>query len=521
MSARDIFIPAAGTYFLAITDARTLALDGNPPVGADPNNPAFEYYASITPQPMPTPKALTVTANTVAVDDVLDPGAIRFYTVGLGTGLNDIVLDAPTGALSATDAIKASVVVLDNGVFRGVGTEHLVSGAPVPAEAIVGGFATGDTTLVVADTESDWALAATPFHLTITTADATPLAASGTASAPFATNHPIRPTTDLAWFYFDVTAAGDTDGLALSFEVPVDVVLVDQNFDIVAPFTWLAGAPAGHTMTSYAGLVRFPTPGRYYIGVYAPGGAPGDPIVATSQYQRLALVTAVPDAGIGGVPKAAFGAFAFVFDPKTDVWEYFDGDDDGDGSGPITVDYYAPGAAFGRLDPLDVATPSAATLPPDPTPIFEDVFPEGAGMVGRILLDDATPRYVGHVRLAALGNFDLDFGKQAYTDLGTLAPGATATATNTHVIPIDFPDRYLVRTPPGAQLTITLHAETSAASFSLALLDASEAAVQTVVTGPGDAIVTAEATHGWTAVAIRSTALDAETYDLSVAVTTP
>jgi hypothetical protein len=454
---------------------------------------------------------------------VLDPGAIRFFTVALGTGLNDIVLAAPTAAVSATDAIKASVVVLDNGVFRGVGTEHLVAGAPVPAEAIVGGFATGDTALVVADTESDWALEATPFHLAITTADATLLAANGTASGSFVTSHPTAPTTDLAWFYFDVAAAGDSDGLALSFDVPVDAVLVDQNFDIVAPFTWVAGAPAGHTMTSYAGLVRFPTPGRYYLGVYAPGGAPGDSIVATSQYRRIVPHTVLPDGGISATPDAAFGAYAFVFDPKTDVWEYFDGggSDTGIGTGPITIGYYAAGAAFGRLDPLDVATPGTATLPPDPTPIFEDVIPQDGGLVGRILLDDATPRYLAHARPATLGNFDLDFGKQSYTDLGTLAPGATATATSTHAIPVDSPDRYLVRTPPGSHLTITLHAATSAASFSLALLDASETAVQTLVAGPGDAIATAQATHGWTALAIRSTALDAETYDLTVAVATP
>ena len=166
-SKRDLFVPAAGTYVLAITDSRSLVL-GASPAGADPNAAPFEYYVSITALPMPTPTPLALTGNQVVVTDKLAPGAVKLYTVPMGPSTADVVLEAPAGAVAPGDTVVASVVLLVDHVLRAVGTEHFGTTTTLPAEVVVTGIASGASTLVVADTESDWGLDPTPFRLSIT-----------------------------------------------------------------------------------------------------------------------------------------------------------------------------------------------------------------------------------------------------------------------------------------------------------------------------------------------------------------
>src|SRR6185312_13613939 len=47
MSKRQIFLPAAGEYAVAVTDSRTLILNDLAPAGAADGQPDFEYYMSI------------------------------------------------------------------------------------------------------------------------------------------------------------------------------------------------------------------------------------------------------------------------------------------------------------------------------------------------------------------------------------------------------------------------------------------------------------------------------------------
>ncbi len=172
-SKRDVFLPAAGSYVLAIADSRSLVLGGSP-VGADDNNPAFEYYASITAQALPTPTPLAFTAGKVVVTDALAPGAVRFYAPAASKAFDDAVLEMPPGAVDPADAVGASVVVLANNAVKAVGVDHVVAMVTVPAEAIAGGIASTDAVVVVVDPEYDWDLDATPFRLTITTSDTAP-----------------------------------------------------------------------------------------------------------------------------------------------------------------------------------------------------------------------------------------------------------------------------------------------------------------------------------------------------------
>ena len=518
---RDLFVPSAGTYVLAIADSRSLVL-GASPAGADANAPAFEYYVSITAQPIPQPTALTLTGGKAVVTGTLDPGSVKFYTMAMGHGLNDVTMEAPPAGPDPSDSVNASVVVLADSTFRNVGREHQViffgQAFTLPAELVEGGFTGSETALVVADTEYDWNIDPTPFRLSITTSDAMPLPTGGTATETLITNSPPSPFTTLNWFYVDVATAGQTDAFELAFNVPVDAVLLDQHARIVAPFTWLQGQPTGNTMTAYQGLIRFPQPGRYYFGVYDPAGTPGtSQIIATSSFAPLATPVVAVGTPLASVPVAAgVGATAVRFDGSTSPWDVFR--ISGTSTGAIDATYYALGDAFGRLDPVDIV--GLGSHAPDPAPLFAHTYPEAGDAVDRILLDDPSPQYYVHVRPATAGSVTFDFAAQSFTDIGTLAPPAIAMRTGSATA---TPQRYLLRTTRGDRVTLTVHPTSAAATLAVDLLANDESVLRTFsapAAGSDASLAYIQAGKGWTALQVTSSGA-AQPYTLGVAIDAP
>ena len=146
-SRRQVFLPRAGTYTIAITDTRTLLLVGGAPSG--------EYYATIDQIAMPTATALTGTSPLIKTGTTT--GDIQAYSFTPGTGTNDIQLAMPS------PQAQASAVALVGGAFRAFNDES----GPNPAHVQLTGLTASQTVTVIVDDVLNYALAPVAFTLTV------------------------------------------------------------------------------------------------------------------------------------------------------------------------------------------------------------------------------------------------------------------------------------------------------------------------------------------------------------------
>jgi hypothetical protein len=136
-SKRQVYLPKAGTYRIAVADTRTLGeYLATGTATAAPGGDDGDYYVSLTD--LGVPMIATLPANTV--NDTVDGNALRFYQSAPGTGITQASLAIPS------DLALGSVVVIVNGTLRGFADE-----TSQPARVMTGTLATGDTTFVVVD----------------------------------------------------------------------------------------------------------------------------------------------------------------------------------------------------------------------------------------------------------------------------------------------------------------------------------------------------------------------------------
>jgi hypothetical protein len=154
-SRRQIYVPKAGTYRIAIADTRTLgqyltsgASDAAP--GGDDG----DYYVSITNVGVPT--LTTLPSSTVT--GTLDDAALPFYQSAAGTGITMASVAIPS------EQVLASVVVMVNGAFRGFADE-----TSQPARVMTGTLVSGDTTFVVVDFVADISQSPSMYTLSVNT----------------------------------------------------------------------------------------------------------------------------------------------------------------------------------------------------------------------------------------------------------------------------------------------------------------------------------------------------------------
>ena len=155
-SQRQLYLPDAGTYRLAIGDTRTLheyLLEGTAAAA-----PSGEYYVSITELGAPPAEPLPVAGSMATVTGTSDGDTLAFYAVPADLGVNLATLEIPS------DLVTASVVVIVNNTLRALADE-----TAQPARAMVGGGVPGDTTLIVADHVFAMSASPTPFTLAVST----------------------------------------------------------------------------------------------------------------------------------------------------------------------------------------------------------------------------------------------------------------------------------------------------------------------------------------------------------------
>jgi hypothetical protein len=159
---RQLFLPAPGVYFLAITDTRALAIGSNPPppagAGGAAGGPDAEYYATITARAQPAPSEIPAAALVASASGSLTSDQVALFTGPFVTGSNHVLVAMPGAA-------AASVAVLDDQLVHGYADEK--AAPPQPAEVVISDIPAGHTPIIVVDTAYNYGPGAEPFTLTI------------------------------------------------------------------------------------------------------------------------------------------------------------------------------------------------------------------------------------------------------------------------------------------------------------------------------------------------------------------
>ncbi|MEO7094936.1 MAG: hypothetical protein ABI175_16880, partial [Polyangiales bacterium] len=285
---RGLYLPSAGRYAIAIADSRSLT------IGTAVGTTTTDYYVTIDQLAAPAPTLLALTGGAVTTTAQLGPEDVLFFRAPMGIGLNEVSLT--TDGSTSTGALVVSVGMAGTDVAA----ERKSTSGDTPAQTITGGIDPNEATLIVIDPEINTASVATTATLRITTHDAVPFALTG--GTAIRDNAALAPAAiaDLAEYYFDAAAAGDLIGLDISWNTPVDGVLVDEHGAVASAFSWDPGSAAfsgffdgfgNFTWDGYQGVFRAPAPGRYYFLVNDPFGVVGDDLIATSTVSTL---TATP-----------------------------------------------------------------------------------------------------------------------------------------------------------------------------------------------------------------------------------
>lgn len=494
-SKRQLFLPAAGTYAVAITDSRTLFLGGA--AGALDGAPELEYFATFTNTEITT-SALTVTAGEATSTGVLAPGEVKFFTVPMDLGFAAAILDTPA------DEITGSLVVTNvSGTanqLKAIADEDEDVGDPAFITAI--GFRTGDTTTFVADHVINTALQDVDYQLDVVTGGATALSTTGTA---------VTAPTDFAGnnvFFRDVTTANQIDGIDIAFDIPVAAQIFDENNNVFSNMTIdPSGVNPPDTMTAHAGFFRYPAPGRYYWVTF------DDNFVATEVDATSTITPTTPTVITKGTPTGnvnvnqTFESNIFSYDPviATDAWQQFTASSTGAGAGNVVLRYFDPATSFGRLD--DLATGSGTCSPDcdDTSPVFQTShLANGGTTTGRILLDDNTATYLVTANTPTpAGTINLTFARRPHTDIGS--KNATQTdaradqplSTGTVAI-----QRYLVRTARDNEVQVVA-TPTALLDVRIQQLNNDEtsrgALVNNAIAGGAETATLYQAGDGWTA----------------------
>jgi hypothetical protein len=505
-SVREIFLPRAGKYRISIADTRTLVdqVTGSGAL-ASPGSASAEYYVSLTPFDQPTPTVLPLTNGQLSTTRTKPSDQVAVLGVQLGTGLNHIELTTPS-ALTV-----GAFVVRRNGMLASIVDE--TSG---PAQALIGDIEAGDETVIVVDDVYTLLPSAVTYTLDVTASNAALLSTSGaTVTAP-ATTNTGADFANLNLFAFDVP----TENATIGFQLMWSPAIVGQIYNALGvPVAAFTNPSTMTTWTDFRGLVRFPQAGRYYFAVYAPSATSSSSLSVTSTIAELA----VPPVTQGTPQTSSIGTFrarAFTYDvgaAGSDAWHQLDVT--GSNTGGQQVSWYAPGAAFGRLDSLST---SSGTLPPEVVPLFTHSYTTAGGAIGRVVLDDPRPYYVkvNATSPTTSPTATLAFARrEAMVDLGTVATGTIVTRTGETIDP-STPERFfVVRAPVGAMVTITI-TPTSSLNTQFRRVKADETALGALInTSSGGADVeTFQQTGSWTAFVVSAAGPlnSSRTFDVTV-----
>ena len=502
-SKRQVFLPGAGVYVIAVADTRTLLT--SLPVG-DADN---AYYLSISNIAIPAPTPVPLTNGTGTVETTIASGEVKFFTAALDTGLNDVSMqtDHPD--------YEGSIVAVVNNELHSLADEvNSNPGGDFPAELVVGGVDAGDTTLLAVDSVTNLTTAPVNVEVSVTTASSVALSTTGT----MATGDAV--VNAFTFFHFDAAAANEILGLDIAWTEAVRFQIANQRGELISAGTFSRSATA--TTLGYQGLFRAPEAGRYYLVANDPTAATGDDIIATSTITAVTPVAQTFDTPTAATAPNAFNAVALDYMVSGEDWQEFNLSANA-ASGGAYAYYYDAASAYGMLNDIPLVGGNVAFS--DPLPLVELVAPPDDSDAVGLIIPTPPSRMLGVVWTEDnAGTFTAEVERRDYTDKGSVAAGTTVSDMNQTLDAMTTEHLYFIESTPRNTISITATPQ-GLLDVSLQVLNTFETAAVTRNTGLGGV---AESTSvvvpssGWVAVRVVGTGLlSTGTFNISFNVSRP
>ncbi|MCA9676816.1 MAG: hypothetical protein KC464_17410 [Myxococcales bacterium] len=430
-SHRQVYLPAAGSYALLMTDSRSLFLDAA-------GGPDACYFVTLAA--VPTPAATSLVLPVTTGQDANDVHVYKYDATTAGS-----ILDVSEYTTSST--LSPGFIVLRDDALYG----SAASGGPYWT---IGNLApTGDTVQIVVDNEYNYGLTPQHFELDAYDIGAQALPTDGSDVTVTEQNGDTGiGYVDLNYLYFDVGGAGELVQFDVTASVPVNMVIVRQDiftpdgyFDVVANIDAFGNAG----VSAFTGqFIKFLEPGRYYLATQDPAGTSGDTFTLTSTLTVVTPTALTYGTALGATALPAGGSGFHTIDFTDPVW----------------IELAATGTDWGgnvRVQAYDLT--GYGWLDHDYPAVLTSTQPAtGAAPVGRIMIGDSRDFLI---RVSATGTvgaaptYDLTIGDRAFVDLGTIEPGTPITRTgealaaSSNGATSQGVTRYLVRGTAGNSLT--------------------------------------------------------------------
>ncbi|WP_236518015.1 EB domain-containing protein [Sandaracinus amylolyticus] len=469
-ASRQIWVPTAGTYVVAVIDSRSLALESLQEQG-----PAFArpvgsedtcYFVSVEGLATPEPTAIEPGTRTGTLGDP------QFFRVtATDKTVYDVLLDAPSAS-----AQPALVLQQDGDVHAAFGGSPSVSAF---SEAI---DASGALTIVV-DHAYDYSITPVDYALVVTGNDE----ADGTVT--------ITHRDEAASFVFFEGAAGEVVRFAHEGETPIALDVINSDVTAYLAEICTTGAPC----TESESWFQLTETGRYVVVVYNPEGTAGDTYDVTFDVEHI-----TPTALTAGTASTLTLA---------DGWAFATIDTAGVEWGEIALDDLT-GTAFTAADVQIFARDEEGFLALVDTdgvlpPIEEQLE---ATSLARIWLPSQPGQVLLAVRDATAFEGDesaaVTFRERVREDV-TFTGAATETRADV-TVPASEVLYYLVRAPAAGTVTIEVTGAGTSDPFITQLTREDEADELADATGAGgtETLESVVPASGWVAYAVSAAAAD-------------
>ena len=406
-SSREVFLPKAGVYALAMTDSRSLFL-------GSAGNPDACYYTTITQVAMPA-------ATDLPADGITDTIGSDIQIYNLPAPADADILDALM--TSPSSSISPSLVFLDNGSYSQLPRSPPGSSATTRPKSSRARW--------IRPTATRWwptLSTTTRSRRSCSTLSTTNIPAQAAPTGGSTVTFPSPSTTfntyaDLSWMYFDSAADGNLTNFAMTM-ASSDTISVGIFNDDMQLLTELDGVNA------YSTWDRLPIAGRYYVAVLDTNG--DAQLDVTGDHTDVTPAPITLGTPVSGT-MSDLGQDWYTADLSTAIWVALTGTN-------LNLDMYDPSTSFGEVD---------ADFGP-----FSSVALTAANVIGHIAMGEDL-QVLGKVTGPSPGaNYTLNVDNRDFSDLDTVTDDAPINMAGQNV-PAAGEGLYLVRAAPGATVTVT------------------------------------------------------------------